>query len=300
MGSKQGGETRKMNDFLRALEDDTFNLGLENTMVQEDAICAELKIEQTYIAPKRKTAFHVRMKKLMKDKNTNKTQLGRDIAKATGRSKPIARQTLDSYMSGKSHPTSDILIFLCQHFKCSADYLLGFDEYVTLEDKYIGETLGLTQENINYLRARNRNENDTVIAAVNLLLKDSATYVKEKKAKDEGKQDSIENGKNILVLLYQYLNVQKDTSMVSFSQQDWNILATQIKSSLHELTLDTPDQKISYYREKTEALKKVYDNLVDNKKVTALRSDIMITSYYQRLENAIKGLRRLLHQKEGL
>ena len=157
-----------------------------------------------------------------------------------------------------------------------------------------------TQENINYLRARNRNENDTVIAAVNLLLKDSATYVKEKKAKDEGKQDSIENGKNILVLLYQYLNVQKDTSMVSFSQQDWNILATQIKSSLHELTLDTPDQKISYYREKTEALKKVYDNLVDNKKVTALRSDIMITSYYQRLENAIKGLRRLLHQKEGL
>ena len=34
MGSKQGGETRKMNDFLRALEDDTFNLGLENTMVQ--------------------------------------------------------------------------------------------------------------------------------------------------------------------------------------------------------------------------------------------------------------------------
>jgi len=300
MGSKQGGETRKMNDFLRSLEADSFNLGLENTMAEEDKICAELEIEQTYITPKRKTVFHKRMKELMKDKKTNKTQLGRDIAKAIGRKKPIARQTLDNYMDNRSQPTIDILIYLCEHFGVTPNYLLGYDKYVTLEDKYIGETLGLTQENINYLRARNKNENDTVIAAVNLLLKDSYTYVKETKAKKANKQTSVEKGKNVLVLLYQYLNVQRDTSMVSFAQQDWNVLATQIERNINELNLDTQDQKISYYREKTQELKSIYDKLLNEKRVSSLRSDIMVTSYYQRLENAIKGLRKVLQQQEGL
>lgn len=152
MKNNQRGETRRNNDIIKAYEDLSFNLGI----VEKNNNEVPFEIKPDYKSPKRVSAFNVRLNKLLKERKVNKTQFGKDLAIMTGRKAPIARQTIDAYARGKSSPTLDIVLAICEYFGISCDYLVGLENNITKEDKYISEVLGLTQESINYLKSQKR------------------------------------------------------------------------------------------------------------------------------------------------
>ncbi len=297
MGSKQGAETRRQNDILRFLETETFNLGIEDEQEKDTQSLLETEIRHHYQSPKVVSAFATRLNELLDEHNTNKTQLGRDIAKHIGHPKPIARQTIDNYASGKTSPTLDIILYMCDYFGVSCDYLVGLSDSVTVEDKYITETLGLTQESIDFLRCQR--DNKYTVDTINLLIKDRREYIDYIKAKKAKSAPPIQKGFNVLYHLHRYLDVKTNFDLYSISYDDWEELKERIDNLLDELELDNKDQTIGEYRRKAELLNDVYKKLMDDKKVTLLKEERITGTLFKYVENTLKSLRKLLLKNTG-
>jgi len=190
MKRSQREETRKNNDFMRHLEDLAFNLGLEEE--QPEAI----EIKTYYETQKKVSAFDKRLKSLLKERNTKKTELGRIVGEMIGRD-PISRQSIDAYTKGKVKPKVDVLIAMSQHFGVSCDYLLGFKDNPTITDQYISTSLGLTQESIDYLRSRKKDLDEKNKSEVDIMreLENKKDLKKDEKKKLALLQKKYSEGK---------------------------------------------------------------------------------------------------------
>jgi len=75
--------------------------------------------------------------------------------------------------TGKAKPDADTLIELSTYFSCNADYLLGLQDYKTLENEDIGNLLGLSDraiENIRNIKKSITNTNGAYLVVLNDLL----------------------------------------------------------------------------------------------------------------------------------
>lgn len=292
MSNKQRGETRKTNDFMRFLDDSTFNIGFEG----EDDSKMDFSVTLTTQAPvKVKTAFATRFERLLKEKHVgNKTELGRQIAKAIGKDKPITRQTIDNYLNGRTAPTMDVIIFLCNYFGCSSDYLLGFSEHTTVNDKTICEQIGITQEVLDYLRAERRNSVNTTADCLNLLVKDRALYLSEVHngiaAKDRKASNAIE-------WIWKYLNVEQVNNRLSIPPDDWKRIAELTERLFDDLDLERAG-KLEYLEENIRNLKSIVDKAKENGE--AIKGTVIEEVYKMAVDNKLRKLRIQQQQAKGI
>lgn len=303
MKSHQRGETRKNNDIIRFFEDTNFNLGIIPDNEEEKQIVSDMKTGPVYHKSKRISTFQIRFDKLLKDKNVNKSLLGRELAKMTGREKPIARQTLDAYASGKSNPPLDIVIAICEYFGVSCDYLVGFEGNVTKEDKYISAKLGLSQDSINYLKNRkiatsNKGKDDKVLFVLNLLIKDME--ISQQELRNKSNKSPTKHGHNILYYLSKYLDVDEVETMIAFNYESWIRIKESILSAVKELDLYKEDQRIEYYREKVEKLKETYNEATNNLNMSSFTRELKFTAYMANIENSLRKFRRQLEKEKGI
>lgn len=86
-----------------------------------------------------------RIDDLMKEKGINNAQLAQIIDTPPG--------NLSKIRNGENtNPKIGLIIALAKYFNVTSDYLLGLSEYKTYQNAATGETLGISDENINYLK----------------------------------------------------------------------------------------------------------------------------------------------------
>lgn len=86
-----------------------------------------------------------RIDDLMKEKGINNAQLAQIIDTPPG--------NLSKIRNGENtNPKIGLIIALAKYFNVTSDYLLGLSEYKTYQNAATGETLGINDENINYLK----------------------------------------------------------------------------------------------------------------------------------------------------
>ena len=88
--------------------------------------------------------FKHRLKKLRGGENQA------TVAKELG----ISRASLSYYENGERKPDINVLYTIASYFDVSTDYLLGLSDTPTtnIQDKYLSDTLGLTQRSIEWLK----------------------------------------------------------------------------------------------------------------------------------------------------
>lgn len=79
------------------------------------------------------------------------------------------RQTISKWEQGKECPPLDVLLTLCKLYNCEVGYLLCEYDCKYRENTNIKETIGLTEENIEYLK-RIKNNNSKFINSINFLI----------------------------------------------------------------------------------------------------------------------------------
>ena len=296
MSNKQRGETRKTNDFMRFLDDSTFNLGVELDTTKENEKELNFDVTLTTSKPvKLKSSFAMRFERLLKEKHVeNKTELGRQIAKAIGKDKPITRQTIDNYLNGRTAPTMDVIIFLCNYFGCSSDYLLGFSEHTTVNDKSICEQIGITQEVLDYLRAERRNCVNTTADCLNLLVKDRALFQSEAHNKVAAKDRKASNA---LEWIWRYLNVEQLNDRQYILPEDWLRIAELTERLFDDLDLDRAG-KLDYLEENIRKLKLEVDNA--NEKGRVIKDTAIIETYRRAVDDRLRKLRIQQQQAKGI
>ena len=93
-----------------------------------------------------------RLVEIRKKRNLTQTELVKSINDKSGKSYDvISRISLGNYESGKRHPDSRVIKFLCQKLNVSADYLLGLTDTENQAFAEIAETTGLDENSIKYL-----------------------------------------------------------------------------------------------------------------------------------------------------
>lgn len=87
--------------------------------------------------------FAERIKDLRKSRGLDQAQMGAVIG--------ISGPAVSKWETGKSEPDIKVLVFLCDYFKISADYLLGRTEY---KDFVWRDETGLTKEELEDVAAQ--------------------------------------------------------------------------------------------------------------------------------------------------
>lgn len=64
--------------------------------------------------------FPLRLKDLILETDSTATQISLNLC--------LGNSTINRYIEGKSFPTTEILVKLCDYFNCSCDYLLGLKD----------------------------------------------------------------------------------------------------------------------------------------------------------------------------
>ncbi len=87
--------------------------------------------KQTPACETENDVFASRLRKIMKERNVNQSQLEK-LIKASGET--LQRQTISLYMNGQSKPDTSRLTLLCRVLHVSSDYLLGLSEHDSPEE----------------------------------------------------------------------------------------------------------------------------------------------------------------------
>lgn len=353
MKVSQRGITRKNNDIKRFLEDEEFNLGVNLGVGSVDDTEDNLEIKTYHEKPKRKSAFNIRLKELMNQKKKeqleeredgvyngnliNKAELGKILGKKLNR-KTISRQTIDSYTNGRVSPKIDIIIAMSQYFEVSCDYLLGFEDHPTKTDKYISNSLGLTQESINYLRSRKskidkiENENkkkrqmiQEKIELEEVRITGQISKKEERRLKSLTEQyennefnelkstDDIidvinilisdmkkEDSTKVLLELSKYLKNEGLETLVGVEFQNKEKFISKLNILKQNLDMLKQDQRIEYLRESGKDVIDAYNSCFVNNEYQRFSEKYRLKVYMEKINLKLENLRIKLNEKNSL
>ena len=109
-----------------------------------------------------------RLKELRKNKELTQQELGSILG--------VTKATICCYEKGTRTPGLESLLVLVEFFGVSADYLIGNDVFVTLEDE--SKNYSMTKEEVNFIKSLRK---DKYLASV--LLEDSSRGIELLKKK---------------------------------------------------------------------------------------------------------------------
>lgn len=154
--------------------------------------------------------FEDRLKDILKARHISQEKL----ADALG----IARQTVSSYITGRTKPDAPALFNMAEYLQVSCDYLLGLSDVPAIKEDIQGaaKTTGLTSDAVDVLQMLKKEGFNKLLDMIELLLYDVwNTY----SLYASSGRDMIEKGKphmfaaSILNQMYDYISVMCSSSL---------------------------------------------------------------------------------------
>ncbi|WP_050740696.1 helix-turn-helix domain-containing protein [Acetobacterium bakii] len=145
--------------------------------------------------------FKDRLSELMEERNINQRELAEKIG--------ISKQTISFYVNGKRLPDIDNFSLICEHFKVSADFMLGKTDSksIDMEISTIHEKLGLSDGAIIILEKLKNKESELLPLLSRIIEQESINIDEEEDLIDENECFSLDYEPSASVLSNIYKSI---------------------------------------------------------------------------------------------